>query len=378
MKLTLKNTPEQVELIRAMGSRNNVVAAEAAEAFAAFLGPVVLQVINQAGTAGAIYTDAPYDEDDSPSYPLDLYYNEGVNTVQVWSQSMAGGLPTSHTSGLSELKIATYRLDSAVSMGKRYARQARLDVVSKAVERMSQEILVKQERNAWAIILKALAEGTTSASSGSLQHVVKTEGSAAVTAFNLQDLNDIMTRMKRINESFAGGTPANPYSRGITDLYCSPERMANIRSFAYNALGGSTAGASATDLPAGVRQEIFDSAGMQEIYGVNIVELLELGVGQKYNTLFDTLAGSTSYLDINGANGTQFSASDEIMVGIDNSKGAFVRPVARGAEGGSSFQAMPDNQFATDRADKLGFYGFLEEGRVCIDARAIVGIFLDL
>ena len=361
MKLTLKNTPEQVELIRAMGSRNNVVAAEAAEAFAAFLGPVVLQVINQAGTAGAIYTDAPYDEDDSPSYPLDLYYNEGVNTVQVWSQSMAGGLPTSHTSGLSELKIATYRLDSAVSMGKRYARQARLDVVSKAVERMSQEILVKQERNAWAIILKALAEGTTS-----------------VTGFNLNALNNIMTRMKRINESFAGGTPANPYSRGITDLYCSPERMADIRSFAYNALGGSTAGASATDLPAGVRQEIFDSAGMQEIYGVNIVELLELGVGQKYNTLFDTLAGSTSYLDINGANGTQFSASDEIMVGIDNSKGAFVRPVARGAEGGSSFQAMPDNQFATDRADKLGFYGFLEEGRVCIDARAIVGIFLDL
>jgi len=154
--------------------------------------------------------------------------------------------------------------------------------------------------------------------------------------------------------------------------------MANIRSFAYNALGGSTSGASATDLPAGVRQEIFDSAGMQEIYGVNIVELLELGVGQKYNTLFDTLAGSTSFLDINGANGTAFSASDEIMVGIDNSKGAFIRPVARGTDGGSSFQAMPDNQFATDRADKLGFYGFLEEGRVCIDARAIVGIFLDL
>ena len=246
------------------------------------------QVIYQAGTAGAIYTDAPYDEDDSPSYPLDLYYNEGVNTVQVWSQSMAGGLPTSHTSGLSELKIATYRLDSAVSMGKRYARQARLDVVSKAVERMSQEILVKQERNAWAIILKALAEGTTSAASGSLQHVVKTEGSAAVTGFNLNALNNIMTRMKRINESFAGGTPANPYSRGITDLYCSPERMADIRSFAYNALGGSTAGASATDLPAGVRQEIFDSAGMQEIYGVNIVELLELGVGQS-TTLCSTL-----------------------------------------------------------------------------------------
>jgi len=46
--------------------------------------------------------------------------------------------------------------------------------------------------------------------------------------------------------------------------------------------------------------------------------------------------------------------------------------------GGGTFTALPDNQFATDRADKLGFYGFLEEGRVCIDARSIVGIFLDL
>ena len=378
MKLTLKNTPEQVELIRAMGSRNGVVAAEAAEAFAAFLGPVVQQVINQAGTAGAIYTDAPFDEDDSPSYPLDLYYNEGVNTVQVWSQSMAGGLPTSHVSGLSELKIATYRLDSAVSMLKKYARKARLDVVSKSVERMAQEVLVKQERNAWAIILKALADASTTTTAGAKKHVVKSRGAGPATSFQLQDLNDIMTRMKRINESFAGGTPANPYSRGITDLYTSPERMADIRSFAYSALGGSTSGASATDLPAGVRQEIFDSAGMQEIYGVNIVELIELGVGQKYNDLFDTLAGSTGYPDINDTNTEQFGATDEIMVGIDNSKGSFIRPIARGADGGSTFVAMPDNQFATDRADKLGFYGFMEEGRVCIDSRAIVGMFLDL
>ena len=41
MKLTLKNTPEQVELIRAMGSKDNAVAAEASQAFAAFIGPGV-------------------------------------------------------------------------------------------------------------------------------------------------------------------------------------------------------------------------------------------------------------------------------------------------------------------------------------------------
>jgi len=75
---------------------------------------------------------------------------------------MAGGLPTSQVEGMKEVKIATYRLDSAVSFNKRYARRARLDVVSKAIERMANEVLIKQERNAWAVILKALSEGNSS------------------------------------------------------------------------------------------------------------------------------------------------------------------------------------------------------------------------
>ena len=45
MKLKLKNTEEQVELIRAMGSRDNQVSAEASQAFAAFIGPVVQKVL---------------------------------------------------------------------------------------------------------------------------------------------------------------------------------------------------------------------------------------------------------------------------------------------------------------------------------------------
>ncbi len=372
MRLKLKNTPEQVELIKAMGSKNTAVSREASEAFAAFLGPVVREVLNQAATSAQIFSDAPYDEDDNPSYPLDLYYNEGDNFIQVWSQNIAGGLPTSHVEGLSELKIATYRLDSAVSMNKRYARKARLDVVSKGIERMANEIVVKQDRNAWAVIMKALAEAST----GGNKHVLNstsTGASGVPKSFALQDLNEMMERLARINESYASGTPAAAYSRGLTDLYVSPERVGDIRSFAYNAVGGSTAGASTTDLPDPVRTDIFKAAGNQEIYGVNIVQMLELGKSKKYNTLFDTFAGSTSYTDINGSNSAVFGNNDELIVGIDNSKGAFVRPIARG-EGGETFTAIPDEQFSANRLDKLGFYGFLEEGRVCLDARALVGM----
>jgi hypothetical protein len=373
MRLKLKNTPEQVELIKAMGSKDPAVAREASEAFAAFLGPVVRQVLMQANTSAGIYTDAPYDEDDNPSYPLDLYYNEGANVVQVWSQSMAGGLPTSHISGLEEMKIATYRLDSAVSMNKRYARKARLDVVSKGVERMANEVLVKQDRNAWAVILKALAEAST----GGNQHLLQSQSTAgtspSVSQFTLEDLNDCMQRMARINESYAGGTPAEAYSKGITDLYVSPKVMADIRAFSYTALGGSEAGQAATDLPDSIRSDIYRAAGAGSIFGVNIHQLLELGPSEKYQVLLNTFTGATNYSNIDGGGALPVDADDSTIVGIDNSKGAFVRPVARG-EGGETFTAVPDDQFYAARMEKLGFYGFLEEGRVCLDSRAIVGI----
>jgi hypothetical protein len=384
MKLQLKNTPEQVELIKALGSKNPAIAREASEAFAAFLGPVIQQVLLQAGTAGNIFVDAPFNEDDSPSYPLDLYYNEGIGNISVWSQTMAGGLPTSMVSGGQELKIATYRLDSAVGFLKKYARRSRLDVVSKGLERMAQEILVKQERNAWAVVLKALANAVTS----NTKHV--THGTSA-SIFQIHDLNRLMTLNKRLNESFANGTPDSAYSNGVTDLFVSPEVMEQVRAFAYQPMNTRAAGQLALDnnaksngiaLPDGMREGIYRSAGMSEIYGVALNELIELGIGKKYNVLFDSLVTTDSVAGI-PTGGTSLAydgtsafnkANDELVIGVDNSKGAFIRPVAtQDNASGGSFTVLPDDQF-TQRADKTGFYGFLEEGRVCIDSRAVVGL----
>ena len=358
MKITLKNTPEQEALVKAMGSSNSVEAREAQEAFAAFLGPVVAQVINQAATAGAVYVDAPYDADDNPSFPLDLYYNESDNYFSVISQNIAGGLPTSQdVFAGQELKIAPYRLDSAVSFLKKYARRGRLDVLAKAVERMAQEVLVKQERNAWAVILKAAADGVTNSD----QHAFALGG----TTFQLNDLNLMMTRMRRINSSFAQGTPADGFSRGITDLFISPEVMEDIRAFSYNAVGGETAGATATDLPNTVRDEIYRAAGAGSLFGVNLVEIMELGPNRKYVNLMETL--DPTLMD-------NPTTDDDIIVGIDASKGAFVRAIA--TQDNSTFTALADDQFSA-RSEKLGFYGHLEEGRVCVDTRAAVAVTLE-
>lgn len=357
MKIKLKNTPEQVELIKAMGSKEASAAKEASEAFAAFIGPVVSKVLMQAGTASAIYSDAPYDEDDNPSIPLDLYYDKNQDHVTVWSQNVAGGLPSSTVEGFSELKVSTYRLDSAVSFLKRYARRGRLDVVSKAIERMTNEVLVKQERNAWAVVLKALAEardGSVSNNGVTGGHIVD---ASSDSVFQLSHLNRLMTLVKRLNTSYAGGSTTDTY--GLTDLFVSPEVKANIRAFAYNPIGNN----ATETLPDSAREEIYRGAGTQELYGVTIHELVELGVGGKYSVLFNALKGSQGFT----------LGTDELLIGLDLSKEAFIRPVARQAESGGTFTVLPDDQFVA-RSEKTGFYGSLEEGRVCIDARAIVGV----
>ena len=375
MKLKLKNTPEQVELVKALGSKDAGVSREAQEAFAAFIGPVIQKVIKQASTAGLIYTDVSYDEDDNPSYPLDLYYNEGAGHVTIWSQSMAGGLPTSLTEGVKEIKISTYKLDAAVSYLKKYARKSRLDVVSKSLERMAQEMLVKQERNAWAVILKALANSSsTNSDAANNGHVLAT---LKEREFVAGDISRLMTHMKRISASFANGTADPSDAFGLTDLYVSPEVMEQVRAFSYEAFNkNNTSGA--LGLPDSVREEVWRNAGLASIYGVALHDLVELGISKKYNTLFGTFAqnGITPTSAGTGAQSGNFATgADTVMIGIDQSRDAFVRPVATQNETGGQFTAVPDDQFAL-RSDKVGFYGSLEEGRICIDARAVAGLIM--
>jgi hypothetical protein len=362
MKLKLKNLPEQIELVKALGSRNAVIASEAMETFAAFIGPVINKVLTTAGTSNLIYTATEFDEDDSPSYPLDLYYNEDAGLIPVWSQSMAGGLPTAQVEGMAEMKISTYRLDSAVSFAKKYARKARLDIISKALERMAQEVLIKQERNAWAVVLKALGEAVTNGS----DHII-TSGTESV--FVPDDISRLMTLVKRINMSFSQQTPANFDSKGLTDLFVSPEIKEQIRGFAYNPI--NTVGSKSTGpvaLPDNIRTNIYNAAGTDEIFGVHITDLVELGTTRKYNVLF------SQYAPANCGHGGDFSSTDdEVLIGLDLTREAFIRPVARQFDSGGTFTVQPDDQWPV-RAEKTGFYGYLEEGRVCIDGKAAVAI----
>ena len=367
MKISLKRTPEQVELIKAMASRNRQVAYEAQVALAEFIGPVLAEVINNAPTLSNLFTQLQFNADDNPSIPLDLYYDiSDEDYITVYSQSAAGGLPQNQVlPTVSEMKIATYTLDSALSFDRRYAAKSRMDVVSKTFTRMAQEILLKQERTSANLLMGALGNATTNG----LTHVID---ATTAGAFLLNDFNNLITRARRINTSFSKGTPEGAAgSNGITDLIISPEIEASLRSMAYNPINTKGAGnltlandsrANGIAAPDEMRMAIYNSAGLPEFYGVSLMVINELGENQKYNTIFDTLY-----------TGTFDGATQEIAVGLDRTRESLIRATAIDADSGSEFSLIADDQYSI-RQNKIGYFGSLEEGRMVLDNRALLGV----
>jgi hypothetical protein len=376
MKITLKRTEEQLELIKAMASKNRDVAYQAQVALAEFIGPVLAKVINQAPTLSNLFSNFQFNADESPSIPMDLYYDiTDEDYATVWSQAVPGGLPTNTVTPIGgEMKFTTYRLDSAVDFDKRYAQRSRMDVVSKSFTRVAQEILLKQERNSAALIMGALADAKTN----SKDHTI-VANNVGTSRLILYDFNKLLTLGKRINTAWTGGTPEGGIGgRGVTDLICSPEIVQGLREMAYNPINtrtevvGTPTNYAGANIPAtdSMRDAIYSNAGIPEFYGVSIMELQEMGKGQRFNKVFDTL---DSYADRAGA-ATAFSdTSHEIVLGLDRGKESLLRAVALDSETGSEFSLLADDQYSV-RQSKIGYYGSLEEGRMILDSRVLFGI----
>ena len=349
MNITLKRTEEQVELVKAMASRNRDVAYEAQQALAEFIGPVLAEVVNQAPTLSNLFSSFQFNDMDSPSIPLDLYYDvTAPDYVKVYSTSVPGGLPTNTvTPTVSEMKFSTYRLDSSVDFDKRYAAKSRMDVVGKSFTRIAQEILLRQESTSANLILGALYAADTNGAG----HTISANGNTLI----LDDFNKLLTKAKRINTAWTGGSPEGRI-KGVTDLIMSPEAVEGLRAMAYNPVNtsGNNTDIAATDE---MRNSIYQNAGIPEFYGISIMEINELGAGQKFTQTWTTLGG----------------AGSDLVIGLDRSRESLFRAVALDSETGSEFTLLADDQYSV-RQQKIGYYGSIEEGRMILDDRVLTGI----
>ena len=369
MNITLKRTEEQVELVKAMASRNRDVAYEAQMALAEFIGPVLVKVINQAPVLSNLFTSFQFNEMDSPSIPLDLYYDvTAPDYVTVYSTTVPGGLPTNTvTPTVSEMKFSTYRLDSAVDFDKRYAAKSRMDVIGKTFSRVAQEVLLKMETTSASLILGALYNATTNGK----KHVIESAGKT----LNLDDFNKLLTLAKRINTAWTGSAPEGGRIKGVTDLIMSPEMVEGLRALAYQPVHTG----SKTDIPAtdDMRNSIYNNAGVPEFYGISIMEINELGAGQKLNKAFAALdANKAAFFGAGTSNAKDFENDDELVIGLDRTRESLFRAVALDSETSSEMSLQADDQYSV-RQSKIGYYGSMEEGRMILDDRVLSGIVLD-
>jgi hypothetical protein len=374
MKIRIQETPEQVELIKACASKDKLIAEEARAAVAELVGPVISEVINNAPTVSSLYQTLAFSEDDNLSIPLDLFHDvTDQDYIRIHSQSVAGGLSTNELyPAHDELKFKTYTLDSAISLDKKYLRKGRSIDISKVFTRMAQEFLLKQEKTSINQLLGALVAADTKVNGTAAvgNHIIR---STSLSQLQLDDFNRLITLSKRLWSSYSSGTPVGGPMVGVTDLLMSPEMVEELRNMAYNPVNtrsGATTTSGATSIAATeeMRKQLMNQGGLPSFFGIGIIEILEMGIGQRYNKIFDALAGATTY------GGSAFDqANDEIVVGIDRTKESLIRPAVREEGVSTEVSVQVDDQFVS-RQNKLGWYGKIEEGRIVLEDRVLTGI----
>jgi hypothetical protein len=370
-KISFKPGTETSKLIVQMGSKNRAEAEAAQEAFAAFIGPVIQQVVEQAPVISNLFTDEKYNAGTVPSYPLDDYYDVRQDGfIKAWVGGLTPGNATSTIVGGDEMILDARKINTAVSMQKKYAREGRIDHVGKAMTRLAQEILWIQNNNSADLLLRAVATAQY-AGAGSVtrntQNVIR-----ATTAGRLQmdDFNRLYTLAARTKPSNFGGTPVGG-TQGLTNLLLSVEAMESIRTMSYNPQNviavPDTTESTVLAAPDSVRQAVWNFAGIPSLFGVQLTPLWELGSDRVYNILFAKYAGSTSY---GGSSFTQ--ASQEILVGLNlGGTNPLVRLTEQNGVGGT-ITLSPEEYKIKD--DMLGYWGELKEGRTIVDDRGIVGL----
>jgi hypothetical protein len=130
----------------------------------------------------------------------------------------------------------------------------------------------------------------------------------------------------------------------LTDLYVSPEAMEDIRNWGVDQVDEIT------------RREIYTAAdgALNRVFGVNLHDRDELGVGQQYQLFYTSTLG-----------GTMPGSDTEIVVGLDLRKNdSFVMPIRQ------EVQIFEDETL--HRQKRAGFYGWAELGFAVLDNRRVL------
>ena len=331
-----KPTEQMVELLKQTASNDEKERTVAMKALAAALQVPLREGLLNGDILDNIFTPEPLDPGATAEYPLDLYQQHNDGQYVAYTISSEGAIPT-RTVVSDSITVQTYKMGNSIDWLLDYARAARWNVVSRAMEVLQNGFIRKMNTDGWRALISAAA-GRTDYLGGA---PMVFDSGATAGQFTKRLVSLMKTTMARL----AGGNSTTPNRGRLTDLYISEEALEDIREWDQNDVDDFT------------RRDIFlasdDSGPLAKIYGVNLHPLFELGVGQEFQNFADSIGV------------TMGTSDEEIVVGLDLSKSdSFVMPVKEPI-------TVFDDPFL-HRRGKAGVYAWTNLGFAVLDPRRVI------
>ena len=330
-------TPELTDLLVRSGSLNKEEALAANAEFAKALELPLRQGILNGDILDGIFEPITLSQSATPEFPLDFLAPGTEKDFVAYTIPNHGYIPERHVEG-DYVMVPTYDIGASIDYLLKYARDARWDVVGRAMEVMEAQFVKKMNDDGWHTLLAA----------GVDRNIVVFDSDADSGQFTKRLVSLMKTVMRR-----NGGGNSSSNNRGIlTDLYLSPEAMEDIRNWGIDQVDEVT------------RREIYVSAdgSVNRVFGVNLHDLDELGEDQEYQLFYENVLNGTLPQD---AGGDPNNDKVELVVGLDlRKRDSFIMPVRE------QVQIFEDDTL--HRQKRAGFYGWAEQGFAVLDNRRVL------
>lgn len=330
-KIEKAEQEKYVQLLRDSGNSDRTIAVTAQKALAGALTVPLREGILVGDIVSEIFTETVFDPASRIEYPIDFYRPDNAGEYRAYTVPNQGSIPSRLVEG-DYITVPTYDIGSGIDFLIRYAKEARWDIVSRALEVLEAGFVKKKNDDGWHTLLTA----------GYDRNIIVNDTNAAAGQFTKR----LISLLKLVMRRNGGGNTASINRAKLTHLMISPESMEDIRNWTLDQVDDFT------------RREIFVSEedGYSKIYGVNIVPLDEFGEGQEYEDYYqNTIGGSLVAGDL------------ELVVGLDLSKNdSFVSPIRE------PLQVFEDD--TVHRQRKVSFYSIESRGYAVLNSlRVILG-----
>ena len=322
-------TPEMNELLVKSGSLNKEESLAATAELAKALELPLRRGVLSGNILDGIFQAIRLEPGASAEFPLDFLAPGTEKDFVAYTIPNHGRIPERHVEG-DYVMVPTYDVGGSIDWLLKYARDARWDVVGRAMSVMEGQFTKKMNDDGWHTMLSA----------GVDRNILVYDADAPSGVFSKRLVSLMKTVMRR-----NGGGNSTSINRGqMTDLYLSPEGIEDIRNWGVDEVDEIT------------RRELITAEGglLVRIFQVNLHDLDELGEGQEYELFFENdLSGSKPALD------------KEVVVGLDlRNLDSFVMPVREGV------QVFEDDTLHRQR--RAGLYGWAEHGFAVLDNRRVL------